>query len=125
MIINGVRQINEEQLKSIIAKNCDDTLIIDVRERDEYVHAHIPGVPLISMHSIPPLISYFDKERSYVFVCHSGGRSQTVCEYMQASGIANVSNFLGGMINWAGHIQPGLEWEINNKDELQALLQKR
>jgi adenylyltransferase/sulfurtransferase len=41
-------------------------------------------------------------------MCHHGGRSLKVTEYLRAQGYTAVSNVAGGIDAWAEHIDPAL-----------------
>lgn len=115
---DGIKQVDKEELKEIIKGETKKTIIIDVRELEEYEEAHIPGLPLIPMGSIPTIIDQLDKEQSYLFVCRSGGRSQNVAMYLQNQGFKDVSNYYGGMLAWDGEVKTGSEWIIKEVKEL-------
>lgn len=115
---NGIVQIEADELKEIIESDNDEAIIIDVREQDEYIESHIPGVPLIPMSRIPFVMDELKKEATYIFVCRSGGRSQAVAEYLKAHGFRRVYNFAGGMLTWKGRTKTGLEWAVERGAEL-------
>jgi rhodanese-related sulfurtransferase len=108
-VVEGIVHVDNVQLQQIIDDPSDHTLLIDVRESEEYDERHIPGIPLIPMSEIMDFIDQFDKQREYVLVCRSGRRSLEVAKYFRANGIANTKNFAGGMISWTGAVANGLE----------------
>lgn len=77
--------------------------LVDVREDEEVAQGMIPGAKHIRMGTIPENLDYFDKEKEYIFICRSGGRSENVCHYLQDQGF-KVRNMVGGMLNWAGEV---------------------
>ncbi|MBO9609210.1 MAG: rhodanese-like domain-containing protein [Paenibacillaceae bacterium] len=99
-LIEDVSHVTAQELRGLLADPDSRTLVVDVREPEEYVAAHIPGVPLIPMGDIVDLIDRFDKEREFVLVCRSGRRSLEVAKFFAANGIGRVHNFLGGMLDW-------------------------
>ena len=115
---DGIIQVEEEELKELLKKKESEPIIIDVREPVEYEEAHIPGLPLIPMQTIPTMIDQLDKDSSYLFVCRSGNRSQNVALYMQQQGFKNVRNYAGGMLGWTGDTKTGLEWIVSDSKEL-------
>lgn len=106
-IIEGVSHLNKDELEAVLNDPQSKTIVIDVREIEEYVAGHIPGVPLIPMGHIPELIDQFDKEAEYVFVCRSGSRSLNVAKFFQRAGIARVHNFAGGILTWDKELAQG------------------
>lgn len=114
---DGIQQIEYAELKDIIENKQKDSIIIDVREVEEYVEGHIPNVPLVLMNKIPEVISQFDKEKEYIFVCRSGVRSQNVALFFKNHGFEKVSNYAGGMLAWEGPKEEGPEWIVKDVSE--------
>lgn len=117
---DGIIQVEANELQQLLESGKREPIIIDVREPVEYEEAHIPGLPLIPMQTIPGMIDQLDKESSYLFVCRSGSRSQNVALYMKEQGFEKVRNYAGGMLAWSGDTQTGLEWFVNDGKELLA-----
>ncbi|NWL89885.1 MULTISPECIES: rhodanese-like domain-containing protein [unclassified Paenibacillus] len=115
-IIGGVSHIDCDELQHILQNSNNKTLVIDVREPEEYIAGHIPGIPLIPMNEIPDYIGDFDMDREYVFVCRSGGRSYQVARYFQQNGFDKVHNYSGGMLEWDYDIAEGPENIIQEFD---------
>ncbi|MDQ0220289.1 rhodanese-like domain-containing protein [Peribacillus cavernae] len=99
-----------EELKTITTDELEEKLeageeleLVDVREDDEVQHGMIEGAKHIRMSEIPENLEYFDKDKEYIFICRSGGRSQNVCYYLQDQGY-KVRNMAGGMMNWNGEV---------------------
>ncbi|MEK8128166.1 rhodanese-like domain-containing protein [Paenibacillus filicis] len=99
-LIEGVSHLNSLELQELLEASGGETVVIDVREQEEYDAVHIPGVPLVPMSEIADLLEKFDPAREYVFVCRSGRRSLEVAKFFQANGIQRVHNHLGGMLDW-------------------------
>lgn len=113
--IEGVSHVDKEELAKIL-KERSDVYVIDVREPDEYMSGHVPGVPLIPMNEFPEIIDQLDKNAEYVFICRSGARSFNVARYCQMHGISNVHNYLGGMLGWDKEMEFGPENMVNEFD---------
>ncbi|SFL53376.1 rhodanese-like domain-containing protein [Salibacterium qingdaonense] len=107
--LDGIEQLEKEEVKSISGKNEKNPIVIDVREPSEYVEGHIPGVPLLPMNQVPEVVDQLDKDREYLLVCRSGGRSQHTALYFKDNGIENVKNFAGGMLAWDEEMNTGME----------------
>lgn len=108
-LIEDISHVTAQELRGLLTDPDNRALVVDVREPEEYVAAHIPGVPLIPMGDIVDLIDRFDKEREYVLVCRSGRRSLEVAKFFAANGIGKVHNFWGGMLAWQ---EQGFEVEV-------------
>ncbi|OLS39552.1 sulfurtransferase [Alkalihalophilus pseudofirmus] len=115
--LDDIIQVDTDELKGMVNDSASP-ILIDVREIDEYEESHIPGVPLIPMQTIPAHLEKLDKSKSYVFICRSGARSQNVALYLKNNGFNDVRNYYGGMLSWDGDRQDGLEWMVENTQEL-------
>ena len=97
-----VNEITPKEVEQLIENNTD-IIIIDVRE-DKEVATGIINVALhIPLQQIPEEIANLDKEKEYIIVCRSGARSQNATLYMEEHGF-NVSNMVGGMLEWKGEV---------------------
>ncbi|KXH80836.1 rhodanese-like domain-containing protein [Sporosarcina sp. HYO08] len=75
--------------------------VIDVREDDEVAAGIIPGAVHIALGEIPERKDELTKDKAYILVCRSGGRSGRACEYLATEGY-DVTNMVGGMLDWEG-----------------------
>lgn len=98
-------------MKEITAKELEQHLIaggkliiIDVREEEEVSVGKIPGAKHIPLGQIPDHLDELDKNEHYYIVCRSGGRSGQACEFLIQNGY-NVTNMVGGMLDWEGEIE--------------------
>lgn len=82
-----------------------DHVWIDVRQPEEWAEGTIPGVQRIQLGELPAALDQLDKNKTYVIVCRSGGRSGRACQAMEQAGFKQLINFAGGMLAWyqAGH----------------------
>ncbi|TMW71502.1 rhodanese-like domain-containing protein [Alteribacter natronophilus] len=119
--IDGIKQVDAEELKELVKNRPADTVVIDVREPEEYEAGHIPGVPLLPMHSVPEVVDGFSKEKEYVFICRSGNRSQNVAMFLKDKGFDKVTNYDGGMLEWDAEKNEGPEERIQSPEDLKKL----
>jgi rhodanese-related sulfurtransferase len=56
------------------------------------------------MNTIPENIDKLPKEEPLVVMCHLGGRSAQVAEWLSQNGYANALNLEGGIAAWAQEI---------------------
>ena len=83
----------------------DGVVLLDVREDDEWQRGHAPGAQHIPMGDVPARMAEIDTEADLYVVCHAGGRSQRVAQYLARNGYEPV-NITGGMLAWAGAGRP-------------------
>lgn len=78
-----------------------NTVLLDVREIDEFASGHIPQAinqPLSQLDQFKG-----DKSKNYLIICQSGMRSQRATEYLTSQGYQAI-NIKGGMNAWTGGI---------------------
>jgi adenylyltransferase/sulfurtransferase len=101
---NGIPQMSVRELKQRLDAG-EDVFILDVREPYEYKIASIGG-KLIPQNEVPQRLAEIDRNREIVVLCRSGGRSQSIAEFLAQSGCANVKNLAGGILAWSEQIDP-------------------
>lgn len=77
----------------------DGTVILDVREADEWNDGHAPGALHIPMVDVPARMDEIDIDAEVYVLCRSGGRSITVVTYLNEVGFEAVC-VSGGMVAW-------------------------
>ncbi|MGX6443097.1 rhodanese-like domain-containing protein [Neobacillus sp. K501] len=95
-----IKIITPEELQKKLEQG-EKLELVDVREDHEVAQGMIPGAKHIRMGDIPANLEYFDKDKEYIFICRSSGRSGNVCHYLQDQGY-KVRNMTGGMLEWSG-----------------------
>ncbi|MCA1040355.1 rhodanese-like domain-containing protein [Bacillus infantis] len=78
--------------------------IVDVREVDEVKEGRIPDSVNIPLGLLEFRMHELDKNKEYVLVCRSGGRSGRACQLLESHGF-RVVNMEGGMLAWEGQIK--------------------
>lgn len=82
--------------------------LIDVREPFETEICNIAGAELIPMRQIPAKLPELPKDRHLLILCHHGGRSMRVTEFLRQNGFDQVSNVAGGIDAWADQVDHSL-----------------
>lgn len=78
-----------------------DLCLIDVREVNEYIQAHVPGAKLITLSTIPSRSDEFPTEGDVYIICRSGGRSAQAIQFLEQNyGHQNLINVTGGTMAW-------------------------
>jgi adenylyltransferase/sulfurtransferase len=60
------------------------------------------------MRQIPGHVETLSRDKHLLILCHSGGRSLRVTEFLRSRGLNAVSNIAGGIDAWAEEIEPGM-----------------
>ncbi len=81
-----------------------DTVVLDVREDDEWSAGHIDGARHVPMYQVPQHVNYAQDDLTQdvpiVVVCKMGGRSAQVTAWLNQQGW-QAANLDGGMLAWA------------------------
>ena len=95
-----VREISVAELKARRDRG-EKPLVIDVREPWELQLASIPDVVPVPMNQVPARFGEFSKDVETIVMCHAGGRSMRVAQFLAAQGFTNVANLAGGISAWS------------------------
>lgn len=101
-------ELSVNEAKRLIETAGDHTLIVDVREPYELEICALPGTRDIPMRQIPEQLDALPRDKHLLILCHHGGRSRRVTEFLRARGLTAVSNIDGGVDAWAAEIDPSL-----------------
>ena len=77
----------------------DSVVLLDVREDDEWQRGHAAGAQHIPMGEVPARMAEIDPGATLFVVCHLGGRSMRVAQYLAQNGYEPL-NVSGGMQAW-------------------------
>ena len=80
-------------------------VVLDVRERAEFVGGHVPGAVLVPMGQLPAHMVELDRERDIYVICASGNRSSAMTDLLRAAGFDAVS-VAGGTNAWVESGRP-------------------
>ena len=82
--------------------NNDDTVIIDVRETNEFKSGHIESAISTPLGSFEKHIDKLKKHKQnpLIVVCQTGARSSTACKQLMTAGFDQVFSMIGGMQSW-------------------------
>ena len=70
---NDIPQISVDELQADLEA---EVPLIDVRERDEYELAHVPGAILVPLTQLPERLGAIPTDAPVNLICRSGARSQ-------------------------------------------------
>jgi len=90
-------------------------LLVDVRERSEFVEVRAPGAVLYPTSSFLLRFEELPKDRPLHVICRTGSRSAAVTAFLLRNGWTDVHNVAGGMVAWLhagldarrGPLEPG------------------
>jgi len=82
--------------------------VIDVREADEQQIAHIAGVPLVPLSTLPQRFTDLDPNVQYYIHCKSGVRSMKALRFLREQGFKYVKSVKGGINGWSDEVDPSV-----------------
>lgn len=82
--------------------------LLDVREPWEIEIASVAGSSRIPMGEIPARYGELDPDTPVAVLCHSGGRSGRVADFLSRQGFARVANIEGGIDAWSRDCDPAI-----------------
>lgn len=85
-----------------IMQSRQDSVIIDVRTRQEYQAGHLDGAINLDYYSSGFLdrLKALDKNNTYIVYCRKGIRGGIALDMMRSLGFKKVYNILGGLALW-------------------------
>jgi rhodanese-related sulfurtransferase len=82
--------------------------LLDVREPHEIEICRIAGSMNIPMGEISDRLANLPRDQRILVLCHHGGRSMRVTQFLRTNNYPQASNISGGIDAWAEAIDPGM-----------------
>ncbi len=80
--------------------------LLDVREPWELEICALPWAKAIPMSEVPQRLDELDRDAELVVMCHHGGRSLRVAQFLLQQGFPRVANLAGGIDAWRQQVDP-------------------
>lgn len=85
-------------------------MVLDVREPHELQIASVTAngftLMAIPMGTIPARLAELDPDQPIACLCHHGGRSMQVANFLQSRGFEHLANIAGGIHAWSAELDP-------------------
>lgn len=99
-----MKNVNQKEWKALLESN-ENTVVIDSRTPKEWQEGVQENALLMDV--MQPIkfekdAQALDKYKNYYVYCRSGQRSIKACTLLEAAGIPQTYNLLGGMLEWNG-----------------------
>ena len=91
-----VPEVTAEQAIALVA---DGTVLLDVREQDEWDAGHAPDARLLPLSELQDRVAELPADTPLLVICHSGARSLRASTFLLAEGY-EATNVIGGMLAW-------------------------
>jgi rhodanese-related sulfurtransferase len=83
-------------------------VLLDVREPDEIATAKVAWATWIPMGDVPARIGELPKDQPIYVMCHGGGRSARVTQFLNENGYPQATNVAGGIRAWSKEIDSSI-----------------
>ena len=87
-----------------IANRGGNSVLLDVREADEYKSGHIPGAVNFPLSALNQAKLPWGKSTELLVYCLAGTRSRRAVSFLQSQGFSNVKN-IGGIRSYQGNLE--------------------
>jgi hydroxyacylglutathione hydrolase len=77
-----------------------ESLVLDVRQRDEYETGHVPGAVHLHAGDLPERLAGLPRDADIMAICASGYRSSVAASLLRQAGFEHVSWVSGGVPAW-------------------------
>src|SRR5205823_2626343 len=83
-----------------------DAVVLDVREREEYAHGHVPGAINLPQADLASQLDQVPRDGPVFVVCQSGSRSVRSAQFLRQMGFDAVASVRGGTEAWCAAGNP-------------------
>ncbi|MHB8644743.1 MAG: MBL fold metallo-hydrolase [Thermomicrobiales bacterium] len=83
-----------------VERRAATTLLLDVREPDEYAHGHVPGAINLPQAELASRLDAVPRDRPVQVICQSGYRALRSAQFLAQMGYHNIVNVRGGTAAW-------------------------
>ncbi len=102
----GLRKEEVLDINEVIQTRDKGSILLDVREPDEYEEGHIPDSINISVDTIGKTELKFDKDSCIYVYCQTGMRAMRAVRILKKLGYTNTKN-IGGILSYRGEVEKG------------------
>ena len=97
-----IQEIDVNTLES----GLEGSIVLDVREPEEYAHGHVPGAINLPQADLVSQLDELPRHRPLAMICRSGARSLRAAQFLKQVGFEQVLNVQGGTLAWQAAGKP-------------------
>jgi len=97
-----IQETDVQTVQKIVESGATTPVVIDVREKDEYVQGYVPGATWISRGNLESKIEDVvpNRDTPVILYCAGGNRSAFAAKSLQQLGYTHVQSMAGGFSSW-------------------------
>ncbi len=100
------RQLTVPEFEDVLRLHRKDGLLIDVRERNEFLGGHLANAELMPLRHVIEDAEKLPRDRPILLICRSGRRSTRAMHWLIGLGFDDVVNLKGGLLSWKAMGRP-------------------
>ncbi len=90
-----------QEIKKYLNSPKANTLVLDVREPEEFAEGHVPGAKNIPLGEVSQHLTEIKSYQRILLYCRSGKRAQIATMELEGQGVLGIECVAqGGMITW-------------------------
>ncbi|MDQ2741059.1 MAG: MBL fold metallo-hydrolase [Chloroflexota bacterium] len=93
------QQVDEVGIEALDTKP-PESLLLDVREPEEYAQGHIPGAVNLPQADLATSLARIPRDRQIYSICWSGARSLRAAQFLKQMGYQSIVSVRGGTSAW-------------------------
>jgi adenylyltransferase/sulfurtransferase len=97
-------EVSVQEMKKALDNPALGIRVIDVREPDEHQIAHVKGVPLFPLSTLPRQFTELEPNQQIYIHCKSGVRSMRALHFLREQGFKYLKSVKGGIGAWSDEI---------------------
>jgi len=97
-------EVTVQEMKKALEDPALGIQVIDVREPDEHQIAHVKGVPLFPLSTLPRQFTELEPNQQIYIHCKSGVRSLRALQFLREQGFKYIKSVKGGINAWSDEI---------------------
>lgn len=98
-MLTSATDVQEIDVNTLASRTLE-TVVVDVREPEEYKQGHVPGAINLPQADLATRLDELPHDRPLTLICRSGARSLRAAQFLRQIGFEQVINVRGGTLAW-------------------------
>jgi hydroxyacylglutathione hydrolase len=97
---------------SALVDGSQTSMVLDVREPEEYRHGHVPGALNLPQAELASRLDELPRDQLLLLLCQGGFRSLRAAQFLKQVGFSDVASVRGGTVAWQASGRPLVADEV-------------